>query len=117
MTALALMPVAVAFAVLAAHFQRSGRPDLAIGALALIALLFVPRAWSARVLQVGLVAGALEWLHTLASLVAVRQAQGAPYVALATILGTVALLTAVTALVFRDRRIRTRFRMGIPPPQ
>jgi hypothetical protein len=117
MVALALLPVAVAFAVLAAHFYRAGRIDLALGALALIALLFVPRAWAARALQVGLVAGALEWLHTLASLVALRQSMGEPYVRLALILGAVAFLTALTALVFRDSRVRTRFGLLPRPAQ
>ena len=117
MVSVALTPVAVAFAVLAAHFYRAGRLDLAVGAVALIALVLVPRPWAARVLQVGLVAGALEWLHTLASLVALRQSQGEPYVRLALILGVVALLTALTALVFRDRRVRARFRLAEPGQQ
>ena len=117
MVAAALTPVAVAFAVLAAHFYRAGRLDLALGAVALIALVFVPRPWAARVLQVGLAVGALEWLHTLASLVALQQSQGTPYVRLALVLGVVALLTALTALVFRDRRVRERFRLAAPGPQ
>jgi len=106
-----LLP-AIAALVLAAHFYRAGNLMVAGLAAALIALLFVPRAWAARVVQLGLSAGALEWVLTLIRLVEIRQATGQPYGRLAAILGGVAVFTAVSALVFRNRQLRGRFGLG-----
>lgn len=61
-------------------------------------------------MQAILVLGAIEWLRTLAALVAMRQSIGMPYARLAWILGAVALATAVCALVFEHRLMRERFR-------
>lgn len=109
---LRLVPVALALVVLGAHFLRAGDwLPLAVVA-ALLVLLFVPRRWSARALQAGLVLGALEWIRTLADLVAVRQALHQPFLRMAAILGGVALLTAASALVFRARGVRTHFGFG-----
>ncbi len=107
-----LLPPAIAALVLAAHFYRAGNPIVAGLAAALVALLFVPRAWAARVVQAGLAAGALEWVLTLIRLVELRQATGQPYGRLAAILGGVAAFTAATALVFRNRQLRGRFGLG-----
>lgn len=110
MIAALVSPVAIALAVLAAHFWRAGNVSLAIVSVALIGLLFVRRRWAARTLQVALVLGAIEWLRTLAALVAMRQSMGEPYVRLAAILGAVALATDSCALVFELRRMRERYR-------
>ena len=107
-----LLPPAIAALVLAAHFHRAGNPIVAGLAAALVALLFVPRAWAARVVQLGLAAGALEWVLTLIRLVELRQATGQPYGRLAAILGGVAAFTAASALVFRNRQLRGRFGLG-----
>jgi len=111
MTVLRLLPPALAALVLAAHFYRAGNLVLAGAALVLVGLLFVPRAWAARVVQVGLVAGAVEWLLTLWRLVEMRQAMGQPYARLAAILAVVALFTALSALSFRPR---ARYRRHSP---
>ncbi len=112
MPILRLVPVALALIVLAAHFYRAMQFPLAALAVGAVVLLFVPRAWAARVLQAALVLGAIEWLRTLAALVAWRQSEGAPYLRLAAILGAVAVLTALCALVFRARSVRARFRLA-----
>lgn len=108
MTILRLLPPALAALVLAAHFYRASNLVLAGAALGLVALLFVPRAWAARVVQVGLVAGAVEWLLTLWRLVEMRQAMGQPYARLAAILAAVALFTALSALSLRSRGPRQK---------
>jgi hypothetical protein len=95
--------------VLAAHFYRAGNLVLAALALALIALLFVPRPWAARTIQLCLVLGAAEWVLALAQLVGIRQATGQPFMRLAAILGAVALATALSALVFRSTDLKRRF--------
>jgi hypothetical protein len=118
----ALAAPALALLVLAAHFYRAGWWPLALLSLALIALLAVPRAWAARGVQVALLAGALEWVRTLAALAAMRLALEQPYLRLVAILLAVAVLTALSAAVFRLPRVRARFglaaarmRVGAPP--
>jgi hypothetical protein len=104
-----LLPPALAALVLAAHFYRAGNLVLAGIAVVLVALLFVLRARAARTVQLGLAAGTLEWLLTLHRLIEVRQLMGQPYAGLAAILGAVALLTALSRLVFRSADPRRRF--------
>ena len=110
MTIAWLLPPALAAIVLAAHFYRAGNLVFCGLSAGLVALLFVPRAWAVRVVQLGLLAGAFEWGLTLIRLVEVRQAMGQPYLRLAAILGTVALFTALSALVFRNTALRRRYR-------
>jgi hypothetical protein len=105
-----LLP-AFALVLLAAHFLRAASwPGVAVCG-ALLALLAVPRAWAARVLQAALALGALEWLHTLVVLAQMRLALGQPWLRLALILGLVAALTAASAFVFQLRPLRARFRL------
>jgi len=109
LNALRLLPVALVLLVLGAHFYRAALwVPLGLTA-ALLPLLFVRAPWAARVLQVALVAGAVEWLRTAAVFIAVRQSMGQPYTRLAVILGAVALATALCALIFQWRPVRERF--------
>lgn len=108
---LLLAPV-VALGVLAAHFFRAQMLLPAAVCLALIAMLAVPRAWAARTAQVALVLGTLEWVRTLAALLAARMAMGQPYLRMTAILAVVALLTLVSAWVFRSKALRARYRLG-----
>lgn len=107
-----LLPVGLSALVLAAHFLRAGNWPLLLAALAMIVLMFVRRAWAARVIQLGLLLGTIEWIRTCILLIATRKELGLPYTRLAIILGTVATVTAVSALLFRTRRLRQRF--GLP---
>jgi len=109
--ALVLCP-ALALLILSAHFYRAGLWPLAALALVLNGLLMVPRAWAARAIQIALLAGSIEWLRTLASLVSERVAAGQPYLRLAAILLGVALFTAGAALVFRTYALRVRYGIG-----
>lgn len=102
----------LALLVLAAHFYRASWLLLAAVSLALAFVQFVPRPWAARLTQLVLLAGALEWLRTLASLAAERMSWGEPWLRMAFILGVVALATAVSALVFRRERLRRYYRLG-----
>ncbi len=109
MTAALTSLSALALAALAAHFWRSTDFALAAIALATIAPLFVRRPLAARTVQVALALGTLEWLRTLAALLATRQSTGAPYARLALILGAVAVATALCALAFESRAMRARY--------
>src|SRR5450759_2514326 len=108
--ALRLIPAALAFLVLGAHFLRAGHLALVVVALAIVALFFVQRPWAARAVQGALVLGALEWLRTLALLALERRAAGAPYLRMTLILAGVALATALSLLAFRSHAVKEHFR-------
>lgn len=107
---LTLLP-ALAGLLLAAHFYRAGSWLFAALAVACVGLLAVPRVWAARVVQIALIVGAIEWLRTLAAFAAARVAAGQPYLRLTLILLAVAAFTVASAAVFRHPRLRQRFRL------
>ena len=102
----------LAFLVLAAHFLRIDAWLLVVLSIALIPLLFVPRPWAAHVTRIALVIGALEWLRTLVMIAAVRFSAGIPASRMILILGTVAILTLLAALVFQNGRLRAFYRLS-----
>lgn len=109
MTALLLAPVVLSTLVLGAHFLRSGHSAIVLLVLLTLPLLAVRRPWVRRVVQVVLALGALEWVRTAVSLVQLRLMLGQPYTRMAIILGVVALVTLLSALVFETRRLRERY--------
>lgn len=104
------LPIVLALLLLAAHFLRYGNTVIVVGIAALSGLLFVRRAWAARIIQLVLVAGTVEWLRTLAMLVQERMALGAPYLRMAVILGLVAAVTAFAALLFQSKELKALYR-------
>ncbi|MGB2817660.1 MAG: hypothetical protein WBA53_08160 [Burkholderiaceae bacterium] len=108
--ALLVLP-SLAAILLAAHFYRSDQFVLAALSVFALGLLAIPRAWAARALQLVLVAGALEWLRTLAMFASARMALGQPYLRLTLILLAVAAFTAASAIVFRQSALRRRYRL------
>ena len=109
MNFLRLLPVFLSALILGAHFFRGGQLPLVLVTLTMPLILFIRRPWAARIVQVGLIAGGLEWARTTVHLVIERQAIGAPWIRLALILGTVAILTFCSPLVFRSRSLQERF--------
>lgn len=102
----------LAFLMLAAHFLRTDAWLLVAISLVLIPLLAIPRPWATHLVRVALVIGALEWLRTLAMIAAIRFSAGIPASRMMLILGTVAVLTLLAALVFRHRRFRAFYRLS-----
>lgn len=98
--------VVLSLAVLGAHFLRWGNEAGVAVSLAPIALLFVRRPWAARVVQVVLALGAIEWAITLYELWQLRMAQGMPAARMAIILAVVMLLTAVSVLLFETQTMK-----------
>ena len=108
------VPVVLSLVVLGAHFMRYGNAVGVVGALVLIALLIVHRPWVARLMQVVLILGALEWALTIYELVQVRAAQGQPFARMTVILGVVAAVTFCSALLFQSPTLRKTYRLDRP---
>ncbi len=104
-----LSPVIFSFLLLAAHFYRAGQYALVIVSLAFIFLLTIRQTWVPRLMQLGLLLGAVGWLRTLFFMVQMRIEFGMPWTRLAIILGAVALFTALSCLVFRRNSLRKRY--------
>jgi len=116
MIALRLLPVVLVLGILAAHFYR-GALWIPFGVtVALLPILFVRAPWAARALQFALLAGAVEWLRTAATLIALRLSMGMPWTRLAIILGVVALATALAALIFQWRPVKAHYGLARKPP-
>ncbi len=96
----------LALLLLAAHFFRAGLMPLTVLCVLLVALLFVRATWAVRALQFVLALGALEWLRAAWVFAAARAAQGQPYGRLLAILGVVAAVTAVAAVLLPARAAR-----------
>jgi len=96
----------LALLLLAAHFFRAGLIPLTVLSALLTALLFARAAWAVRVLQGVLALGALEWLRTAWVFAVARAAQDQPYGRLLAILGTVAAVTAMAALMLSRSALR-----------
>lgn len=99
---------------MAAHFSRANQHGLVISCLLFPLLLLIKRRWVARVIQVLLLLGALEWITTTLRIVLIRQAHGVPWMRLVIILSSVALLTGFSSLVFESRKLKQRFRPVSP---
>jgi hypothetical protein len=115
MNALRLLPVFLSALLLGAHFLRYGQIPLVILALLFPSLLLFRRAWAARIVQIILVLGALEWIRTLLLLVDGRRSAGAPWTRLAIILLLIAAFTGCSALLFRCGPIKRRYRLDHSP--
>jgi len=110
--ALLYIPIILSLIVLGAHFMRYGNSIAVVGALGLIALLFVRQVWVARLVQAVLVLGALEWALTLYRLVQVRVALDQPYVRMVVILAVVAVVTFCSALLFQSKALKEVYGLG-----
>ena len=104
-----LLPVFLSALLMAAHFSRADNLPLVVLSFAAPLLLLVRRPWVARVMQIALVLAALEWVRTLFSIAILRRNLEEPWVRMAVILGAVALLTALSALVFNTRGLEERY--------
>lgn len=103
---LLFVPVVLSMVVLGAHFLRDGASAGVFVCLLLIGLLFVRRPWVARVVQVALVLGALEWLRTMYVLAQIRALHGQPYGRMLVILGVVMAVTLCSALLFQSQTMK-----------
>jgi hypothetical protein len=101
-----LLPAALAFLLLAAHFYRAGQFVFAAVAAVLAVLPFVRHRTVGVVVQVALALGALEWVRTTFAFAGARMAQGGPVLRLVLILGTVVAFTLFAAWLLGTKPAR-----------
>jgi len=111
MNILRLLPVILAFGLLAAHFSRANMPPAVVVSLIIPFLLLIRKPWIARSIQILLMLGALEWIRSMFGYIQVRKEIGEDWGRLAIILVSVALLTACSGLVFRGKSLKKRYRL------
>jgi hypothetical protein len=96
----------LAFLLLGASFLRAGNELMLAACAGVVLLLAVPRPWAARLAQLALALAAVRWLWLTWVIGSTRAAIGVPWGRMALILGTVALVTLLAALVFESHRLR-----------
>lgn len=105
-----LLPVILSFLLLGAHFLRAGLVPLTALCVALPLLLLLRKTWVPLLFQLLLLLAAIEWLRTIYAVAQVRIAMGDSWMRMAIILGVVALFTALSGLVFRNRKLADRYK-------
>jgi hypothetical protein len=104
-----LLPVTLSLLLLGAHFLRAGMIVLVLLVIVILFMLLIRKPWVVRLMQLVLVAGAIEWVRTLVVIVKRYQMSETPWIRSALILGGVILLTICSTLVFRARSLRKRY--------
>lgn len=94
-----IVTTVLSYIVLAAHFMRGGMLPMVIIALAAPLLLLIHRLWATRLVQCGLLLTAIIWVLTLLQIATQRQQAGEPWHRMAIILGVVAGVALLSALM------------------
>ena len=111
---LLLVPVILSLLTLMAHFLREGNMFALGVTLGILIVAFVPRQWSARVVQVVLVLGALEWVRTIFEMMEKYREDGRDPGRMIKILGTVAAVTAASAVAFHTKPLKRFYNRSAP---
>ena len=106
-----LLPVIFSFGLLAAHFSRAEMLPLVILSFLIPMLLFIRKPWVDRSIQVALLLGAAEWIRAMIGYIEIRKSIGDDWTRLAIILIVVALLTALSGLVFQGKSLRKFYKL------
>jgi NAD-dependent dihydropyrimidine dehydrogenase PreA subunit len=100
--------------LLAAHFSRAQNDWFAGACLVFPFILLSKKRWVMRIFQLFLLGGAMIWIERTISLVQLRQQKQLSWLRLAIILGIVALFTALSSLVFNNKKIKEMFKKEHP---
>jgi len=109
MNAVRLIPVYICALLLGAHFYRSYDYVLLGISLLLPFMLLIRKVWVARIMQLFLLLGAAEWIRTAIILADIRRQEGAPWIRLVIIIGSVALFTTLSVLLFQLKSLKKRY--------
>jgi hypothetical protein len=104
-----VIPVVLAFLLLAVHFLRGGALTLVVACLLFPVLLVVRRRPVLRLVQAMLYLGAGVWILTASVVGRQRVAVGEPWLRMALILGAVALFTIWAGILLNGSRVKERY--------
>jgi hypothetical protein len=108
-----LLPVFISFILLSAHLLfHTGQRAIAIIPLFFLIPLVFKKTWVPWLVQLALVLGTIEWLRTLITEVMQKTAYGDSWIRYSIIIGSVALFTLLSCLVFRTDGLRKRYSEG-----
>jgi ferredoxin len=96
----------LSFLLIAAHFLRWGEMGLSLSCIFMVGAMLWRRFWMRNVAQMFLLLAALRWVATAHFLVSMRIGHGQPWLRMLAILGAVAGVTLLSALIMSSRRIR-----------
>lgn len=106
---LRIIPVIIAWLLLAAHYSRADNIVFMILSLLIPFLLLLKKRWALISLQVLTYAGALVWVQTTIQYARQRAIDGEPWLRLAIILGTVAFFTLISALLLNSKKVKKTY--------
>jgi hypothetical protein len=106
-----ILPIILCSLVMAAHLGRANMFILQILSLLIPFILIWKNKISARAIQLLLIIYGIEWIRTINYYVQIRIIKGEDWFRLAIILGVVAILNFATALVFRTKSMKERYRL------
>jgi len=109
LTAVLLLPICLSMLVLAAHFFRATQPIPTAIYVFLMFFLFMYRPINARLVQLALLMGTIEWISTAIALSAQRAAMGEPATRMLIILGSVAAVCFLSIFLFYTPTLKERF--------
>lgn len=107
-----LLPAIISLLLLGAHFLRSGNILLTALSLLLVLGLGVREPLAARTVQVVLVLAVAVWFKLGFGLVAARLDAGTPWLRLAIIIGAVAALSLVAAVLFFSKELKLMYHLS-----
>ena len=108
---LKILPIILCFLLLAAHFGRANLFILQIISILIPFLLFWKTKVTAFVIQACLMLAGIEWIRTTVYYTRIRIENGEPWLRLAIILGTVAILNFATILVFSTKSMKEKYKL------
>ncbi len=109
-----LIPIVLSFLLLGAHFLHHQSLILMVISLVIPWVLFIRHRWAVRAVQAALLIASLEWIRTAIILAEERLDAGDPWKRMAIILGSVALWTLCSALLFETPPMRRRYHRTRP---
>ncbi len=99
-----ILPI-ISSVLLAAHFSRIDMNWLVPFVLLFPLILFIKRKWIIRIYQFYLICGGIIWIERLLYLRRLRIAVGESWTVMAIILGVVALITLLSALMLQNKKV------------
>lgn len=111
-----LLPVLLCTLVFSAHMMRNEMPLIALLIACSTGFLMLKKRWVPRLFRIVLLLAALEWMRTAVSLAMDRMSFGQPWLRMVFILGSVALLTLLSARVFRSTTLKNRYEGSVSEP-